>query len=214
MFIARLAQENPILLVVLFASLVIGITVHEFAHAFAAYKSGDNTSKYMGRLTLNPIAHLDPMGSLFFLLVGFGWGKPVPVNPNNYHKSSDEIKVSLAGIVANLLMALILAIPIRYALLTGQNPDASLLLVALNYAIEVNLLLAAFNLLPIYPLDGSHIISYFLDDEAKEAYQSAGLPLLFGLVLLAQITGISVISTVIEPIMRVFSFIVRGTFGL
>ncbi|MEK9156036.1 MAG: site-2 protease family protein [Patescibacteria group bacterium] len=204
--------QNPIYLVIFIAFFVFALTIHELAHAWIAYRSGDPTAKYMGRLTLNPLAHLDPLGTLFFLIAGFGWAKPVPINPNNFHRREDEIKVSLAGITANIVAAFILAIPIRYALFQGQTIDSSLTLTILNFAVEINLILAAFNLLPIFPLDGSHLVSYFLSPRARETFESAGMPILFGLLILGRFSNFSIIAVAMEPVLRFLSFLVRGTF--
>ena len=205
--------QNPLYLAAFIVALLIGITVHEYAHAWMANRCGDATAKLAGRLTLNPLAHLDPLGTLFLFLVGFGWGKPVPTNPNYYKKPSDEIKVSLSGIVANLIVAFILGIPIRIALLTGHTIDSSLTLTLLNIIIDINLILAVFNILPIYPLDGSHIVEYFLDDHAKIAFRQYGPFILLAVIIFDQISNFSILYTIMEPILRLFSFLVKGTFS-
>ncbi|MEK7096373.1 MAG: site-2 protease family protein [Patescibacteria group bacterium] len=210
MFLSNILQ-NPIYVVAFIVAFGIGLTIHEFAHAFVAYKSGDATAKLNGRMTLNPFAHFDPIGTIFILIAGFGWGKPVPIDPRNFHKRSDEIKVALAGIIANLIVAFALALPIRYALMTGHTIDSSAALSFLNFIVELNLMLAAFNLLPIYPLDGSHIVEYFLSPDMQETYQSVGPVILIGLLVIGPLTGTSIISTIMEPILRVFSFLVKGT---
>lgn len=202
--------QNPAYLIAFLVALLLAITVHEFAHAFAATKCGDPTAKIEGRLTLNPLAHLDPLGTLFLFLVGFGWGKPVPINPNYFKKKSDELKVAFAGIFANILLALILAIPIRIATLHGQIVESSLILSVLDIAVELNLILAAFNLIPIPPLDGSHLVEYFLNESAKISYQSIGPYILICVVLLDRLANTSIIFGIMEPIVRFLSFIVKG----
>lgn len=204
--------QNPLYVLAFFIAVLFGITVHEFAHAWVAYKSGDSTAKYMGRLTLNPFAHLDPLGTLMLLIIGFGWGKPIPINPHNFNKKSDELKVAFAGIVVNILVALILAIPIRLALLHGIAIESSAGLSFLNFVVEINLILAAFNLLPIFPLDGSHLVEYFLSESAREEFQTVGPYILFGLVALNYITNISIFSYLMEPILRLLSLLTKGTF--
>jgi len=205
--------QNPLYLAAFIVALIIGITVHEYAHAWMAFRSGDATAKLSGRLTLNPLAHLDPLGTVFLFLVGFGWGKPVPTNPNYYHKPSDEIKVSLAGIVANLIVAFILGIPIRIALLMGHTIDSSLTLTLLNIVIDINLVLAVFNILPVYPLDGSHIVEYFLDDHAKISFRQYGPFILLAVIIFDRISNFSILYTIMEPVLRLLSFVVKGTFS-
>lgn len=214
MLILNLIQ-NPLYFAAFIFALAIGITIHEFAHAFVADRSGDPTARLEGRLSLNPIAHLDPLGTIFLFLAGFGWGKPVPINPNNFRHKSDELKVAFAGIVANLLFALILAIPIRVALLQGQTIESSVYLSVINIIVDINLVLATFNLIPIFPLDGSHLVEYILGDNysAKATYQQIGPYLLLGLIILGQLSGQSVIFTIMEPVLRLFSLLTKGTFS-
>lgn len=201
---------EPIAFVALILGLIIGITVHEYAHAYIAYKCGDYTAKYEGRLSLNPLVHLDPLGTLFLFIVGFGWGKPVPINPSFFHKKSDELKVAIAGIVANIIIALILAIPLRIATAMGIFIDESITLQILNLIVELNLILAAFNLIPIPPLDGSHFVEYFLSEDGKASFQRIGPFVLIGVLLYGSISGHSVIYQFIEPVVRFLSFIVKG----
>jgi len=205
--------QNPIYLIFFVLALLLAITVHEFAHAWMAYKSGDSTAMLEGRLTLNPLAHLDPLGTIFLFLVGFGWGKPVPTNPNNYNKRSDEIKIALAGIVANIILALVLAIPIRIAILTGHTIDSSNLLLILNIFVDINIVLAAFNILPIFPLDGSHIVGYFLSDDAKISYEQYGPFILLAVLIFDRLSNFSILTTIMEPIIRFLSFLIKGTFS-
>jgi len=206
--------QNPFIFLAYIVALIIGITVHEYAHAWMAHRCGDNTAKFEGRLTLNPLAHLDPMGTVMLFLVGFGWGKPVPINPNNMDKKSDELKVAFAGIVTNILLALVLAIPIRIALMQGVLIESSAVLSFLNIIIDLNIILAVFNLLPIPPLDGSHLVEYFLNRESKYAYQTVGPFILIGVLIAENVTHISVIHPIMEPIIRLLSLLVKGSYGL
>jgi len=203
--------QNPLYFVAFIAALIVGITVHEFAHAWTANRCGDPTARIEGRLTLNPFAHLDPLGTLFIFLVGFGWGRPVPINPIYFRHKSDELKVAFAGIVTNILVALILAIPIRIALMNGVHIDSSPFLSFLDIMVELNIILAAFNLLPVPPLDGSHLVEYFLKDQARQAYNQFGPYLLIGLVLLDRISSTSILMSIMEPIIRFLSFLVSGS---
>ena len=150
--------------------ILIMMPVHEAAHAFAAHKLGDDTAKWNGRLTLNPLAHLDPIGSLMILAFGIGYAKPVPVNPYNFRKCSRKTGMALtalAGPLSNLLMAaismgifrLIYTFTTSYTVLMYAN------LVLLNMIVPINIGLAVFNLLPIPPLDGSRIFGAILPDK-------------------------------------------------
>lgn len=204
--------QNPLYLVIYLAAFIVGITIHEFAHAYVAYKSGDSTAKYFGRLTLNPLAHIDPMGALFFFLAGVGWAKPVPLDPRNLNNKSDELKVAFAGIAANIFLALVLALPLRYATAQGIAIDSSLGLSILNFFVEINLLLAAFNLLPIFPLDGSHLVEYHLDEDARNTYRNFGPYILIGLIML-NYAGIPILSRYIETVLRFLLMVVRGTYS-
>ena len=151
------------------------LPLHEFAHGWMAEKLGDHTARAAGRLTMNPIASLDPFGALFLLLFGFGWAKPVPVNPWNFKKPKRDMAITaLAGPVSNLLAALVGGI-LYFALYLFVLPSASTsVFIAvdafLSAYIVINVSLAVFNLLPIPPLDGSRVVSAFLSDRAMAAY--------------------------------------------
>ncbi|HWJ79659.1 MAG TPA: site-2 protease family protein [Niallia sp.] len=141
-------------------SIVIGFTLHEFAHAYVAYKFGDPTAQKLGRLTLNPIAHIDILGAIFILLVGFGWAKPVPVNRHYFKRPKlAGVLVSLAGPFSNLLLAFIgfvgLAILVKLGIPMGSSFD---FYPFFQIFLQINLLLFAFNLIPLPPLDGYRII--------------------------------------------------------
>jgi len=206
--------NSPIeLLAIIVGFLLIGLPIHEFAHAYIANKYGDPTAKLEGRLTLNPLAHLDPIGLIFFLMIGFGWGKPVPINPRFLHSEKDELKVSIAGILANLAVALILGIPIRIAILQGHLIDSSVLLTFIDYIVIINIMLAVFNLLPIPPLDGSHFVEYFLGEDQKIAFQTYGQYILLAIIFLGLTTNISIISMIMEPLIRIVHWLMVGTSG-
>jgi Zn-dependent protease len=160
---------SPATLISRIITLLIAFTVHEFAHAWTAHFFGDNTAKDSGRLTLNPMAHLDPVGTLMLIMAGFGWAKPVPVNPYvlNMRSRSALMWVSLAGPFSNFMLALMAAIPIRAGLisLSGLFQNSSFLPSPSSFLIEfiwINLALTFFNLIPLAPLDGEKIADYFL----------------------------------------------------
>lgn len=170
--------------------LLVTITIHEFAHALVADRLGDPTPRLAGRLTLNPISHIDPIGLLALVLVRFGWAKPVPINPYNFKNvRQGTMLVSIAGPLSNFFVAWILAIIFRIVPLA----DYSVLQQGLDYAIWINIALAVFNLIPIPPLDGSKIFDQFIPYQYMEFLRQNGLlillvfimfgsPLLFGVV--------------------------------
>lgn len=145
-------------------AVIFALTIHEFSHSFVANKLGDDTPKKIGRLTLNPMAHFDTLGLISFLFLGFGWAKPVPINPFNFKKiKRDTFFVSIAGIVANLIFAFIFY-PIALLIVTnaGSSNFLRVLVSLFSYLYEINLVFMVFNLLPIYPLDGFNAISSYL----------------------------------------------------
>lgn len=145
--------QNPLLFFLVAGALIISICIHEFSHAFVAYKLGDPTAKLMGRMTLNPKAHLDPIGTIFLLFVGFGWGKPVPFNPLNLKNvKRDSALISLAGPMSNFILAVFISFVVR--LIGMSNPIGTILGIVILY----NLTLGFFNLIPFGPLDGNKIV--------------------------------------------------------
>ncbi|MBU1446092.1 site-2 protease family protein [Patescibacteria group bacterium] len=151
----------------LIAALVVAISIHEAAHALVAYKLGDDTAKYHGRLTLNPAAHLDPLGTIMLFLAGFGWGKPVPVNSNNFKNPVEgSALTAFAGPLSNFATALICSIPLKYfpQILPYQIYQFLLLL------LDLSIILGIFNMLPFPPLDGSKIFAVFIPKNKREGY--------------------------------------------
>jgi Zn-dependent protease len=197
--------DNPPALLVFFAAfmvaLVTGIGFHEFSHAWAANELGDDTAAKRGRLTLNPLAHIDPMGMLAMLLIGFGWGKPTPVNPYRLRNGvkRGNMLVALAGPASNFVFAIIAAIPLRLGLIhTTFDPnnirDASgqdFIGLFLFYIVSFNVLLGIFNLIPIPPLDGFKVAVGILPGEASRKLASLeryGMGVLFTLFALSWFT--------------------------
>ena len=186
--------------ILIVAVLIFSVVVHEVAHAWQARREGDDTAEQLGRITLNPISHLDPFGSfivpfgLYLLNIGFlfGWAKPVPVNPAKYRSPVwGDIRVSLAGIVANLILAVLAtlgaAIVLKVTSLTGSPPSrlSETLSLMAYWGILINLVLAFFNLIPIPPLDGSHVLFHALPRPVAVWYAQVGrygLPLLIALL--------------------------------
>ena len=162
---SRLAQlfQNPLQFLYILPAILIGLTVHEWAHAYAAYRLGDPTAKNLGRMTLNPLAHIDPIGFVMLLLVGFGWAKPVPVTPRNFKNyRRDDIIVSLAGIATNLIVAFMFSFVYVAGIIKWGLATNEAFMSIIGSIISINLTLAVFNLIPIYPLDGSHVAESLL----------------------------------------------------
>jgi len=188
--------------------LLFSIVVHECAHGWMALRCGDPTAKFSGRLTLNPIPHIDPVGTiilpLFLFMSGspvlFGWAKPVPVNPANFNNPGiDNVKVSAAGPLSNILLACLFTIlaiiffPVfQYGLVNG----------ICLWGIQINILLALFNLIPLSPLDGSHIFEYFIPPHMKQAYhrfQMSGPIILMIIIFSGFILPVSLFWLIIGP---------------
>ncbi len=186
--------------------VLIAITFHEYAHAFAAYKLGDYTSKEQGRMSLNPLKHTDPIGLVMLLFVGIGWGKPVQVDSRNFNRNISvkkaEAIISVAGPVANFIMAIIFTI--IYAILVKFNVFANMsfraaeaLLMVIIYTIIINIGLGVFNLIPLPPLDGSKVLRAFLSPKADMWFRNKEM-IFYIVFLFLWITGIAGI--IIAPI--------------
>ena len=175
--------QNPMELLALLLTLpgvIVAITFHEFAHAFVADKLGDDTPRRQGRLNLNPLSHIDPVGFFMLIFAHFGWGKPVEINPANFNRkrsmSAQEALVALAGPVMNLIIAIVLTI-ILFAITTFTptfilSTTGMLIGLTLQMAISVNIGLGVFNLIPLPPLDGSKILMHFLPYNAKTWFEN------------------------------------------
>jgi len=192
--------------ILLFAiAILYALTIHEFFHAWTANKLGDPTARMQGRLTLNPLAHLDPVGTICFIIAHFGWGKPVPVNPGYFkHPRRDDVLVSAAGPISNFVSAFIFGV--IFQILNKFVIEASPLIVDLGNllitAIQINLILAIFNFIPLYPLDGSHILKGFLPRNMLSGYESLcrySPFILLGVILLGNLAHIPILSYIILP---------------
>lgn len=189
--------SNPLLFIVWAIGLVLAISIHEFSHAVVADKLGDPTPRSQGRLTLSPLAHLDPLGTLALLFLGFGWGKPVMFDPYNLRSPRrDSALIAIAGPISNLLFATILSLIMRFAHL-------DILYSVFSVLILMNIMLAIFNLVPVFPLDGEKILGGLLPSDLYREFENImrqyGTIILI-LMLLPIAGGISPISALISPV--------------
>ncbi|NLG74301.1 MAG: site-2 protease family protein [Chloroflexi bacterium] len=209
---------NPATLISRVIVLVIAFTVHEFAHAWTADRFGDPTPRMSGRLTLNPLSHLDPIGSLLLLVAGFGWARPVPVNPYALSRRSSAalMWVSLAGPLSNLLLAVLGAIPLRLGLVSFQGmgslsflPTPYMLFTEFVY---INLVLMLFNLIPLAPLDGEKIATYFFPPSLARVWDNIrpyGPMILIAVVFIGPYMGLDLLYWIVwRPTMAVFNVLV------
>ncbi|MFZ5534987.1 MAG: site-2 protease family protein [Patescibacteria group bacterium] len=204
--------NNPFAFVSWLVALMVAITIHEFAHAYAADRLGDPTPRVQGRLTLNPLAHLDPLGTLMLLIARFGWGKPVQFDPFNLrHPRRDAAIISLAGPVSNILLATLLSVILRLALSTD---GAMLAYVLIQPVIILNVFLAVFNLVPIHPLDGFKIVEGILPPEyARQWHELEPYGMIFLLFMVFPVFGgTAPVSRLISPVISfLLSLLLPGT---
>lgn len=160
-------------------ALLLSLSIHEFGHSWVAYKLGDKSQKTLGRLTLSPFAHIDPMGFIFILLFRFGWGKPVMIDDRNFkNRAKGNMLVSLAGPAFNVMLAIVFTVVLKVLWVFGITPDTitssvgEILYYMLNIAIQFNMVFAVFNLLPLPPFDGSKVLYYFLPYKGKQFMNS------------------------------------------
>lgn len=200
-------MNDPVGLILLLPPLLFALTFHEASHGWMALRLGDPTAKLLGRLTLNPLAHLDPLGTLIFIIPPhIGWAKPVPVDVRYLkHPRRDMMWIALAGPVSNVILAFVFGMILRginAAAFDMSSPAARAIVNMVAWSVILNLSLAAFNLIPIFPLDGSKVLTGLLSPTAAARFQQlepVGPMLLLGLILIGSLSGVSVIGTIISP---------------
>lgn len=210
MLIIQLLRANPIIALAFIVGLVAAITVHEFAHALVAYRLGDPTAKLAGRLTLNPAAHLDPIGTLALLLLGFGWGKPTPFDPYNLRNiKRDSALISVAGAASNFVIATILSLPYLIAYFTGNlNMQINNAYQVVAIIIWINLILGVFNLIPVHPLDGFKVLAGLLP---RNWYHDFIQTERYGIFILLFLLVTGTVGRVLFPIVSyLFSLLIPG----
>lgn len=186
--------DTPILFILVFSALVISLAIHEFAHAYSADKLGDPTAKYLGRLTLNPLAHLDPVGTLLLVFAGFGWGKPVPVDSTYFsNPKRDMAIVAFAGPLSNFILAIV------SALILHLFPVSGLIGAFLYLFITYNLLLGLFNLIPLHPLDGFKVVLGILPNSLAIQWLQVKD---FGVLILLVLVFTQTTSKVLNPLLQ------------
>ena len=192
-------------------ALLFALVVHEYAHALAADSMGDPTPRYMGRLTLNPMMHVDVLGLLMLALAGFGWAKPVPINSNNFHNRKEGIiKVSLAGPGANLFLCFVAALV--GAILLRFNLMSQTVFNFLQWIMLYNVWFAFFNLIPIPPLDGSKLVMEFMP--TKYLYQYAETVERYGFFILMALVFSGVVGAIINPLAQMYLGLVNFVLGV
>ncbi|MBC8115132.1 MAG: site-2 protease family protein [Candidatus Saccharimonas sp.] len=197
-----------------FIPVLLSLTVHEWAHAWTAWKLGDDTARLMGRLSLNPLVHMDPIGTFLLPLMGvpFGWAKPVPVNPLRFRRDvtvrGGMLLVAVAGPISNVCIALVswlLLFVLVRTVPVGDHPELESVIQLLVILVAINIGLAMFNMIPIPPLDGSKVVDALVPDSARPAWNqfcALGPVLLIAVILLPQLTGFSPIGEAINAVLR------------
>lgn len=207
--------DRVVVLILSLPPLLLALTVHEFFHGYIALKMGDPTAKFAGRLTFNPIKHIDLFGFLAFLLFRFGWAKPVPINPYNFYNYKKGIfYTSLAGPLSNFLLAIPLGLILRISQDMYFNKLLLPIWIMLQMGMIYNLILCAFNLIPIPPLDGSKVLFSLLPSKYAHiefGLERYGFMILIGLILFDQITGIPVLWGWIGPFVTFFGRLFAGS---
>ena len=192
-------------------AILFGLTIHEFSHGWVAWRLGDPTAKMMGRLTLNPLKHLDPIGTIALFLFRFGWAKPVPIDPRNFRHPTRDMAISgLAGPAANLLTAAVSGLILRILI---QFHVVGFAMELTKYFVLFNLILCFFNLIPIPPLDGSRLLYHLLPRNLAAGYariERYGFIILFGVIMLGQLTNVNLLWLYMNPLLRLFSLLFVG----
>jgi Zn-dependent protease len=211
-------NNSPSLFISGVITLLIAFTFHEFAHAWTADRFGDDTPRLYGRLTLNPIAHLDFLGSLMLITVGFGWAKPVPINPRRLreHSTAAPMLVALSGPLSNFALAILGAFPLRLGLVVPTAARVSFFPTPyqfLLYFVFTNLGLMLFNLIPLPPLDGEEILDYLMPPALESGWERIkpyGPYILIGLFVLGPLVGFNVISILLTPMINGLASLLLG----
>lgn len=202
-------------LIISIPAILYALTIHEYFHGWTANKFGDPTAKLQGRLTLNPLAHIDILGAICFVFAHFGWGKPVPINPNNFRNPRrDNVLVSFAGPASNFVSALLFGIIFQILRSTSLPLNVTAFFYNLLLTgIIMNLSLAFFNMIPLFPLDGSHILEgllpYPMSMKYKEIERYSPF-ILLGLIIMGNFTGVSILSIVLGPPVQYFLRLFTG----
>lgn len=205
--------SNPALFAITMFGLVIAIAIHEAAHAFMADRLGDPTPRLQGRTTLNPLAHLDPVGTVLILFTGFGWGKPVEFDAFNLkNPRKDAALISIVGPLSNFIMAILCSLILYTITFLNQSQFLTIGYMIFVPIIQMNLVLGFFNLLPIHPLDGFKIVGGILpEDQAAKWYELQRIGYIFLIVLIIPFGGSSLLSTILNPLISIcMSVLVPG----
>ena len=196
--------------------IIFGLTVHEYAHTFVAFKLGDDTARQAGRLTLNPLRHIDPLGFIFLLVAGFGWAKPVIIDTGKLqHPRRDDILISLAGPFSNLLLAILIALVLKLCLSIAPYEGGTLYREMLNVGIAglyINIGLFVFNLIPLPPLDGSHLITSLISMKniaSAQKFFKYGTYAFLAIIILERVLHVNLL-----PINVLVDAIAQGLFNL
>lgn len=196
--------SNPLLFIILAASLLYSVIAHEVAHGWVAHLFGDDTALHYGRLTLNPVSHIDPIGALMLFLVGFGWAKPVPVDYHSLKRTRFGLFcVALAGCSTNILIAILALILLQ----SGVVSPTSIIYAMLPIIVRINIILGAFNLIPIPPLDGSKVLMSFLPEEAQRRLSRLE-PYGFLILIILLFTGL------LDPVIAFMQGLIYGLIAL
>lgn len=212
----NLLLGSPAIAIAWLSAIAFTLTIHEFSHALVAKLRGDKTAEYEGRLTLNPLAHVDPTGLILLLLFGFGWAKPVPYNPYNLKDPKwDAVKVALAGPGSNLVMALVSGVAFRVLVGGGIIAPLNLLSIFLFLSVLLNLFLMLFNIIPVHPLDGSKLFFALFDSpkyqELRTFVATRGPQILMIAVLVSAFTSINIFFFISEPAFAICDGLIGGS---